>query len=270
MTQRRLSPDADRHQLYQAAVQAPDFEVAFFQRLFRRATGQPARLLREDFCGTAALACAWVRQGRAQRALGVDIDPAVLAWAEAHNLPALSEEQRRRLTLVQADVLAVRAPQADLLAALNFSYSVLQTRALLGAYLKNARRSLRPGGLLLLDAWGGSLTQKQHIDRKRIGGGWTYLWEQADFDPISHRTLCHIHFEHSGGRRLNKAFTYDWRLWTLPELRELMAEAGFQDLQVLWEGTDRARNRGNGVFRRVEKAPADPSWVCYLTGRVPG
>ncbi len=269
MTQRKLLPTADKHVLYEASVQAPDYEVAFFDRLFRRITGAPAQLLREDFCGTAALACAWVKLGRDRKALGVDIDPAPLAWAAANNLPDLTEEQRARLTLAQANVFDLQAPRADLLVALNFSYSVFQTRALLGSYIAHTRRSLRPGGLLLLDAWGGGLTQKHHTDRKRIGGGWTYLWEQAGFDPISHHTLCHIHFEHSSGRRLNKAFSYDWRLWTLPELRELMEEAGYQDIQVLWEGTDRKTNRGNGVFRRVEKAPPDPSWVCYLAGRAP-
>lgn len=266
---RKLLPTADKHELYEAAVQAPEFESAFLDRLYRRSIGEPARLLREDFCGSAALACAWVRLGRDKRAVGIDLDGPTLAWAEGHNLAGLSPEQRARIALVQSDVLALRAPKADLLVALNFSYSVLQTRQQLAAYMANARRSLRPGGLLVLDAWGGSLTQKQHTDRKRIGGGWTYLWEQASFDPISHHTLCHIHFEHKEGRRIRKAFSYDWRLWTLPELRELMAEAGFQDLQVLWEGTDRKTNQGTGVFRRVEQAPADLSWVCYLAGRAP-
>ncbi len=269
-TRCKLPPTAGKHELYEAAVQAPEHESTFLDRLYRRVTGQPARLLREDFCGTAALACAWVQRGRENRAIGVDIDAPTLAWAEANNLAALDAAQRRRITLVRSDVLKLRRPRADLVAALNFSYSVLQTRALMLAYARNARAALKPGGLLVLDAWGGAMTQKPHIDRKRLVGGWTYLWEQASFDPVSHHTVCHIHFEHEGRRRHRKAFTYDWRLWTLPELREILAEAGFRDLQVLWEGTDARSNRGNGVFRPVTRAPADPSWVCYLYGRAPG
>lgn len=264
------SPTADRHELYEAAVQAPEHEAAFLDRLFHRLTGRKAVLLREDFCGTAALAAAWVARGAPRHAIAIDLDRPTLDWAEANTLTPLAPAQRRRIALKQADVLQVRRPQADLQVALNFSYSVFQTRALLLRYARVARASLRPGGLFVMDAWGGSLTQKQHTDRKRIGDGWTYLWEQASFDPISHHTVCHIHFEHRDGRRLAKAFTYDWRLWTLPELREVLAEAGFGPVQVLWETTDRKTNRGSGVFRRVETAPPDPSWVCYLAAQAPG
>ena len=264
------SPTADKHELYEAAVQAPGYEAAFLDRLFRRLTGRKALLLREDFCGTAALAAAWVSLGAPRRALGIDLDPPTLAWAEAHTLAALDERQRARIALKRADVLSVRRPPADLVVALNFSYSVFQTRAQLLRYARVARASLAPGGLFVMDAWGGSLTQKEHTDRKRIGGGWTYLWEQASFDPISHHTVCHIHFEHRDGRRLDRAFTYDWRLWTLPELREILVEAGFGPPQVLWEATDRKTTRGSGTFRRVETAPPDPSWVCYLAAQAPG
>jgi len=47
----------DRHLLYTAAVQSVDVDLDFFQRIFRRKRGRPIRTLREDFCGTAALAC---------------------------------------------------------------------------------------------------------------------------------------------------------------------------------------------------------------------
>ncbi len=267
MSSPKLLPTADKHQLYEAAVQAADFEAAFLDRLFKRVTGRRADLLREDFCGSAALACAWVARGGPRRALAIDLDGPTLAWAEAHNLARLPDRQRERLELRQADVLSVRRPRADMIVALNFSYSVLQTREALLRYARVLHASLATDGLVVLDAWGGSMTQKTHVDRKRLPGGWTYLWEQAAFDPISHHTLCHIHFEHRDGRRIDKAFSYDWRLWTLPELRETLATAGFHDIHVLWEGTDRKTNGGNGVFRRVARAPADPSWVCYLVGR---
>jgi len=270
MTKRRkLLPTTDRHVLYQAAVQAPEFEARFLDRLFRRLTGRTATLLREDFCGTALLACTWVGLGPRRRALGVDIDAPTLDWARQHNVAALPAAARERIRLVRANVMDLRRPAADLLVALNFSYSVLKTRAALFAYARNARRSLLPGGLLVLDAWGGSLTQAPRRDRKRIGGC-TYVWEQVAFDPISHHTDCRIHFEFPDGQRLADAFTYDWRLWTLPELREVLEEAGFQDVHVLWESTDRRTNKGTGRFRRVARAPADPSWVAYVVGRAPG
>ena len=46
---------ADRHELYQLAVQSPDEDAAFLARYHEKLTGRPLRVLREDFCGTAAL-----------------------------------------------------------------------------------------------------------------------------------------------------------------------------------------------------------------------
>jgi len=262
-------PTRDRHALYQRAVQTPDVDAAFLDRLYRRLAGRPAMVFREDFCGTAALSCAWVGLGPDRRAIGVDLDRPTLAWGEAHNLSRLSDEQRSRLTLLQDNVLAVRRPKADLTCAFNFSYSVFKQRSEMQAYADNARRSLKPGGLLVIDAWGGYEVQQPHVERRRLKDALTYVWDQVSFDPITHDIECRIHFEFRDGRRaIRNAFTYDWRLWTLPELREVMEEAGFQDVHVLWEGTTPTRF-GNGVFRRRERGDADAAWVCYVVGRVP-
>ena len=60
--------------------------------------------------------------------------------------------------------------------------------------------------------------------------------------------LCHIHFSFPDGSKIKKAFTYDWRLWTLPEIRELLLEAGFQRATVYWEGTNEETEEGDGEF----------------------
>lgn len=261
---------ADKHVLYQLSVQGPEYDSRFFARFFKRYTGAPLRVFREDFCGTAVLSCHWVKLHRDHRAIGVDLCGDTLAWGRQHNVaPLLDEAQRQRLTLVQDDVRNVRRPRAQLTAALNFSYSVFRTRAELGGYIRSAHRALQPGGVLMLDAWGGpdSITPDQ--ERRRLKG-FTYVWDQYAFDPISHRIDCRIHFEFRDGTRMRNAFQYDWRLWTLPELRELFAEAGFQDVHVLWEGTDRRSGAGNGIFRRVEIGESCPSWIAYVVGRKAG
>lgn len=274
MTRSRTRPKptartADRHALYQEAVQAPDYDALFYSRYFHKLTGQPLRVFREDFCGTAALACEFVRLHRDNRAIGVDLHGPTLAWGRKHNVATrLDTEQQRRLTLVQDDVRAVQSPKAQLLCAVNFSYSVFHRRDELLGYLQNCYRSLQPGGLLAVDAWGGSTVQQVTTDRRRQHG-FDYLWEQRAFDPISHRIDCRIHFEFRDGTRLRDAFTYDWRLWTLPELRELFAEAGFTGIHVLWECTDLRTGRGNGVFRKKERGDADAAWVAYVIGQKP-
>ena len=64
------------------------------------------------------------------------------------------------------------------------------------------------------------------------------IWDQKAYNPINGDMLCHIHFSFPDGSKIKKAFTYDWRLWTLPEIRELLLEAGFQRATVYWEGTN--------------------------------
>src|SRR2546423_6308758 len=78
-TRRRRSKNfatVDRHVLYEAAVQDIEFDLSFFQRVYRQLRGRPLRLLREDFCGTARLACEWVRRRPSRRAWAVDLSAA--------------------------------------------------------------------------------------------------------------------------------------------------------------------------------------------------
>jgi SAM-dependent methyltransferase len=245
--------------LYQLAVQAPAEDAALFARWFRRATGRPLHLLREDFCGTAAIVCAFVVGGQERKAIGVDHDAATLAWARSRNLAALPPKARTRVQLHCADVHAVRSPRADLIVALNFSYSVFHQRAELLRYLKASRRALRPGGAVLLDVFGGGLAHRPFAERHRHRG-FDHVWEQRAFDPSTHRVDCRIHFELPDGRRLRDAFVYDWRMWTVPELVDLMHEAGFARTQVLWQ------DPASGSFRVRRQPAADPHWLAYVAG----
>jgi SAM-dependent methyltransferase len=255
----RPSPH-DRHVLYERAVQHADSELDLVDRAVRRGGGTPRRL-REDFSGTALLSAAWVRRGRDRSAVAVDLDASVHGWARAHRAPGLGAAAAR-LELVEADVREGPPGPFDAVIAFNFSYGALQTRAALGAYLRSAAAALAPGGALLLDAYGGWDAEKELVERRRIGGGVTYVWEQESFDPITRRVRCAIHFELPGGRRLRRAFTYDWRLWTLPELTELVREAGL-DPEVLWDVAPRGSTRY--VPRRT--AGNQGGWIAYVVGR---
>ncbi|MHC5072709.1 MAG: class I SAM-dependent methyltransferase, partial [Planctomycetota bacterium] len=198
-----------------------------------------------------------------------DLHGPTLAWGRKHNLAKLNEDQQRRVTLLQNNVLEVQRPQADMIAAMNFSYSVFKTRKEITAYVKNAYRTLKKGGVLLMDIWGGSETQILQ-EEERDQDGFSYIWDQDDFDPLTYNITCKIHFGFEDGSRLRNAFVYDWRLWTVPELREVMTEAGFQDIHVLWEGTERKTGEGNGVFRRVKRGEPDEAWIAYVVGSKPG
>jgi SAM-dependent methyltransferase len=254
---------ADKYDLYLRSVQDPEGDAARLRRMFERCYGRAPRLLCEDFCGTGALACAWVRSHRCNQAFGVDLDPEPLAWGRRNNLGRLDRDQASRAKLVRGNVRNVHHPPVDVIAAFNFSFYLFKTRPELRAYFEAARGRLRPEGLLVLDAYGGPETQERRAER-RVCDGFTYVWDQAHFNPINHDTTCFIHFRFSDGSRLERAFRYDWRLWTLPELREILADAGFSRSEVYWEGTDRRSGEPNGTFRPCENAGDDPAWVAYV------
>lgn len=263
-----LAAAADRHVLYQKAVQEPSAEVEFITKAFRAARKRRPTRLREDFCGTAAVCCEWVRSGRDRTAVGLDLSRPTLDWGLAHNVARLRPEQRERVTLLERNVLSPGRGGSglDVVMAGNFSWWVFTTRSDLLRYFRTVRRSLARGGVFVLDTYGGWESIREQRDRRQVGGrkrGFTYIWDQARFDPITNGMTAHIHFRLADGARLRKAFTYDWRLWTIPETRDALADAGFTRSTVYWEGED-SRGEGDGVFTAAEHAETCPSFIAYI------
>jgi SAM-dependent methyltransferase len=264
----------DRHALYEAAVQNVEADIEFFERVYQEEHGRPFRVLREDFCGTATLACEFASGSPERESWGVDLDRETLEWGREHRLASLDPDARSRVHLLCGDVLSTACSPADLVAALNFSYFVFKTREALLGYFRSARRSLAPGGALVMDLFGGTeamddLSESEHKDAVTHPDGsrtpeFTYTWEQADFNPVTHELHCHIHFKLSGGRKVKRAFSYDWRLWTIPEMRELLAEAGFVRSDVYIEGWDDEADESDGVFTRKDSFENQESWLAYV------
>lgn len=260
-----LAAKADRYELYQRSVQEPEADIDFFLRAFRRHFGRAPTTLREDFCAAANTACAWVQHRATHRAWGVDLDPEPLAWGRAHNVARLTAEQASRLVLVEGDVREpAGVPPVDLIAAQNFSYFLFKTRAELRAYFEAARAHLAPEGLLVLDVFGGPDAQRMGEEVTRHQG-FQYVWDQARYDAITNGIECHIHFRFPDGSQLRRAFSYDWRLWTILEVRELLAEAGFRLAEAYWEGAT-AQGEGNGIYTKRESASNEDAWLAYVVG----
>ena len=279
MTRRkRRSPEfapVDRHFLYEAAVQDVDFDLAFLQRIYRQLRGGTFRLLREDFCGTARLSCEWVRRRPERRAWAVDLSAPTLAWARKNHLGFLGPAAER-VTLIHSDVRRSKAPLVDVVTALNCSYWVFHQRAEVVDYFSRVRRALRPGGLLVVDSFGGEGCMKALIEHRRIRGRrtyagerlgpFTYTWEHKSFNPIDHHLLAYIHFAPDGHRAIRRAFTYDWRLWTLPEIREMLLEAGFRDAPVYVQGWDTKNNQPLSAFQRRHRFQNQEAWLANIVG----
>jgi SAM-dependent methyltransferase len=257
-----MAEEADRHELYEESVQNVEEECEFVTARFKEIRGRAALSFREDFCGTASAACQWVRQGSGHKAIGVDIDPDVLSWGRKHRLNRLTDRQRNRVTLIESDVLTVSTEPVDVVGAFNFSYFLFKKRTDMLNYFRSVHGALKDDGIFFLDAFGGYEAFEEMKEKTKYKG-FSYVWDQAKYYPVTGELLCHIHFKFPDGSKMKKAFTYDWRLWTLPEILELLDEAGFRKTTVYWEGTDED-GEGDGVFTPEEKGEADAGWITYL------
>jgi hypothetical protein len=173
-------------------------------------------------------------------------------------------------------VLETETPTVDMALALNFSFCVFKQRETLKAYFKAVAQSLNADGLFIMDIYGGTESVTAKSDDTRLIPGFTtpeglrisdfdYIWEQAEYNPITHHTTCHIHFKIPRLGSINKAFTYDWRLWTLPELQEILVEAGFSKTEVYLHDFNEA-GESDEIFRRRKTYENTQGWVAYVVG----
>ena len=259
----RTAATSDHHELYELSVQTPKEEVEFIDKVFKSITNRLPATFREDFCGTHILSSAWVIRRATNHAYGVDLDPSVLAWGAARRKQQLSPGAHKRLHTVQGNVLSHKGDLVDVVAAFNFSYYIFKKRAELLRYFKFARTRLKKDGVFFLDCYGGYESFSEQNEERNLDG-FTYIWDTAKYNPISGEVLNHIHFKFPDGTQIRKAFTYDWRLWTIAELQELLDDAGFKRSTVYWEGTDHATGGGNGIFRKATQGEACAGWIAYI------
>ena len=194
----------------------------------------------------------------------MDLDKKVLRWGEKHNISKVSDDAAGRIHLLNDDVLTVDIPPVDIVLAMNFSYQIFKTRTQLRNYFSQVYTALVDDGVFFLDAFGGYETYRE-MEEETEHDDFTYVWDQSRYHPVTGDILCYIHFTFPDGSKINRAFAYDWRLWTLPELQELLTQAGFARTQVYWEGTDRKSGEGNGVYTPTKFGEADAAWICYLS-----
>ncbi|MBX3193255.1 MAG: hypothetical protein KF819_40095 [Labilithrix sp.] len=233
--------------------------------MFRAHAGRRPLHLREDFCGTALLCSRWAKSHSERTAIGLDTSRPTLEWGRAHNLSTIGAAAER-VTLLEQDVLVPTRRKVEVIGAYNYSYQVFHERELLRRYFRAAHRSLTDDGLFVLDAIGGFEATQARVERRRMGG-WTYIWEQEHYDAVNGDFRCHISFEFRDGSALRRSFTYDWRHYSLPELRDILLDAGFVGVDAYWEGTDASGLEGSGKFHRVSRAENDPVWNAYLVAR---
>ena len=156
----------------------------------------------------------------------------------------------------------VTTEPVDVTGAFNFSYWIFDQRVKLRCYFENVYDNLNPDGVFFLDAFGGFDAYRE-LQESTEFDGFTYIWDQAQYFPVTGRMKTHIHFKFSDGSRMKKAFTYDWRVWTLPEIREILDEAGFRKSTVYFEYQD-DDGEGLGEWYADSRGKADATWVANI------
>lgn len=253
----------DKYELYHEAVQSPETDVRFYQKVYKKIRNKKATQLREDFCGAGAISCEWVKLSDNNTAIGVDLDTEPTAYGYENYISKLNNDQKGRIQLINQNVLNPNLPKADILVAVNFSYFLFKQRELLKSYYANVYRELNKNGVFIMDAFGGTQCTHAIEDRTRQKG-FEYFWNQKGFDPITNEAQFEINFKYKKRKYLG-VFEYDWRMWSLPEIKDILKEVGFKDSLIYWEGTDK-KGRGNGVFTERKKGEACESWIAYIVG----
>jgi hypothetical protein len=256
----------DKYRYYMSSVQSPEEDMKFVNQAYRDARGPHAvaNILREDFCGTFANCTAWVKQSDSKIAYGVDLDPEPLAWGRKNHFDPLTSGEKERLKIIQENVQSPELPFADVICGLNFSYFLFKERQELKRYFTNAFKTLNKDGIFLLDCFGGSSCMEPNEEETEYEDeGYSYYWDQDMFDPLNNHALFHIHFKRNGEPKREKVFSYDWRMWSVPEIRDLMIECGFTKVNTYWEGTTED-GEGDGEYVITEKGDDCESWVSYI------
>ena len=126
----------DKYDYYRKSVQSPETDAEFFYKTYKEIRNKKPKVFREDFCGTFLISCEWIKYHKNNQAVGIDLDPEPLAYGFENYYPNLSKTERERLQLIQANVLDRGLPEADIIAALNFSYFLFKDRETLRKYFK--------------------------------------------------------------------------------------------------------------------------------------
>ncbi|MEM7194123.1 MAG: class I SAM-dependent methyltransferase [Pseudomonadota bacterium] len=248
----------DRYAIYQQAVQSPDLDVELIKDLYFQCRQRSAHHLREDFCGTAAILAEWIRHGHEFSGEGFDNDPEPLEWGKRNNFDPLGMD-KNRATLHLADVREPSLRHPDVRCAFNFSYWVFRTRQEMIEYFRCCYQDLAPDGVLLLDSHGGfeSLIEEES---EADMGDFISVWHQTNICPVDNTADLAIHYRFPDGSEIHNAYQYRWRIWSLPEILEILIEAGFSSSRVFWYEEDDEGSR----YIETDTGRNDPAWIACI------
>ncbi|KAL2620822.1 hypothetical protein R1flu_001027 [Riccia fluitans] len=170
-------------------------------------------------------------------------------------------------------------PRADMICAFNYSCCCLQKRAELVRYFRQVLKSIsEDGGIFAMDLYGGTSSECALKLRRRFET-FSYTWEQEEFDVINRTTRISLHFRLNNNQgMIRHAFSYYWRLWTLPEVKECLLEAGFNEVHFWMKEMSDTRERDDDVdtevdskakYEEVTSFLQEDAWNAYIVAVAP-
>ena len=250
-----------KYRLYESSVQCFEADLAFLNKEYKKLFKRKPLTLREDFGGTGGMACDWVKQSKEHEAYAIDLDPEPINYGKENHFAALSAAEQKRMHYIQGNVLDSYPFKTDIIVAFNFSYFIFKKRADLLHYFKQVRNGLGKDGAFFIDLFGG-MECAQPLEEETEHKTHSYFWDCDSFNPITNEVMYYIHFKYKG-KKYREVFKYDWRMWGLQELRDILTDAGFSETITYWEEDDE-KGGGNGTFYRTKEAENCDSWVTYI------
>ncbi|GJM92494.1 hypothetical protein PR202_ga08970 [Eleusine coracana subsp. coracana] len=263
--------------LYQLSVQSPKGDISYLQKFFLMYVGGRVPLhLQEDFCGTALLSAEWIRTDARRTALGLDLDLESLEWCLENNLRKPKEARLVRQKFsdlvhglhVNKDNVSSESDSSEQSGFAN--PKCLAANSTMHAFNALSKR----GGIFVMDVYGGTSSERK-LRLQRKFPSFTYFWEQEEFDIISRQTRISLHFQAGKKQMLRHAFTYHWRLWSIPEIKDCLEEAGFKSIHVWIREMPNTQSSGNAKeynadrdvkYEESKRFNQGDAWNAYVVG----
>lgn len=170
-------------------------------------------------------------------------------------------------------------PGADMVCSFNYSCCCLQKRADLVKYFREALKTIHEdGGIFAMDLYGGTSSECALKLRRRFEK-FSYTWEQEEFDIVNRTTRISLHFRLNNNQGvIRHAFSYYWRLWTIPEVKECLLEAGFSSVHIWIKQMSDTHERDDdeatatdskAKYEEVTSFLQEDAWNAYIVAVAP-
>jgi hypothetical protein len=89
-----------------------------------------------------------------------------------------------------------------------------------------------------------------------------YTAEQKKFDVFTNVSRLTLSFKFPDGSKLKDVFFYDFRLWSLPELREALNDSGFKDVWIWFP--EETEDDEEPEYKETTSASNRENWIALL------